>query len=160
MSDSTRWDRDTLPDGLYVSDDGRAVLIPTSVVQRWEPTPYLTTEVALWEKPASGLAFPYHSAGAAELYKRADELLENTGVYVGMSDEEAELMGKRLWACASILYAPGVSVRSALDAFATANYLPNLASLDGEDRAHVKGPSLLAAWAVARAACEWVREGV
>jgi hypothetical protein len=160
VSPSHSWDRNTLPEALYVSDDGRTVLLPKGAIHRCEPTPRLSTEVVLWPRPSAALAFPFHPVGAAELVRRADELLEEAGAFIGLTDDEIALLGKQLWACAENLHAGGVAVRSAIDAFAssTGNYLPTLSAYEGAERAKVKGIALLAAWAVVHAACEWVGE--
>lgn len=160
MSTSHVWDRNTLPEGMYVAEDGRTLLVPQGATQRWEPTPRLSAEVSLWTRPPAALAFPFHSVGVAELVRRADELLEDTGAFVGLNEDEITFLGKRVWACADALYTPGVAVRTALDGFAgsAGNWLPSLSAYDGEERAKVKGVSALAAWAVVRAACDWVAE--
>jgi hypothetical protein len=157
------WDGATLPRVIRLTPDERGVLLPAGTsfqLGKVEPAPFLSVEVALWSKPATAVAFPLHPVGAAELFRRAVDVIGRSSAPAALDEDERRELRGYVWCAAEKLYTPGQSIRNAIDDFTVGrSYLPaQLAQLDGSDRRRQKALALLAGAAVIRAACEWAAE--
>jgi hypothetical protein len=158
------WDGSTLPRVIRLTPDERGVLLPIGSsfqLGKVEPAPFLSAEMQLWTKPTAAIAFPIHPVGAAELFRRAAEVVGRSSALAVLDAEERRTLQGYLWAAAAKLYAPGQSIRSAIDDFGESRgYLPSeLKQLDNPKDDRRKGLALLAGAAAIRAACEWAAEG-
>lgn len=157
------WDGATLPKAIRLTPDERGVLLPRDTsfqLGKLEPAPFLSMEVGLWARPSASVAFPVHPVGAAELFRRAVDVIGRSSALAVLDADERRSLRGYLWWSSEKLFTPGQSVRTAIDGFATDRKLlsRDAVASDRPDRDRQKGLALLAAAATITAACEWAAE--
>ena len=146
------------PDG-EIQSDGRIVRVRTGeFARRCYAAPLLAAQMEAWRRPASSVAFPLHPLGSLHLYARAQAVLGADGVEAHLTGSERAALNIEVWRVAHAIYAPGVSIRTALDkAVENGGLVPDATAAQPSDPALGRSPQLthLAVWGVFQAASAW-----
>lgn len=157
MSGARAWAAPQPPPYWQRSRDGRLVdvLGPTGIPET-HTAPLLQAEVRTWRRPSAAASFPLHPLGVLHLYDRAMGVIEEAGALDRFSAEDRGHVERLCSRFAGRVFAPGLSIRSALDRAIDGRWL---SPRDDDEGAGVLQAAHLAAWAVVQAAAEWAGEG-